>query len=101
MKTGLYRHYKGGLYVVIGTAYYHDDQEKVVIYWSIERDKFNVRPLAATRHDPDGFSTLHSTGAERFSFVREDEFLVSLARSRFEFASISESLETRVSKLET
>jgi hypothetical protein len=107
MKTGLYRHYKGGLYVVIGTVHHHEDQAKMVVYWSVERNTFNVRPLAAAPHDPDGFSTpvvvndiirFLTRDTERFSFVREDELLVGLARARFDFMSISESLETRVSK---
>ena len=31
-KTGLYRHFKGGLYTVLGVAQYSETEEKMVVY---------------------------------------------------------------------
>jgi len=59
---GIYRHYKGGLYVVIGVARYHDSGAQYVVYHPIaphddsdDSVRLNVRPLTATEDDPDGF----------------------------------------------
>ncbi len=42
---GRYRHYKGGLYVVVGTAIHSETEERLVVYRNHEERLF-VRPLA-------------------------------------------------------
>jgi hypothetical protein len=57
LKTGLYRHYKGGFYTVIGVAFHYHTREPLVLYVSHDHGSLNVRPLRGTEHDPDGFLT--------------------------------------------
>jgi hypothetical protein len=45
IKCGLWRHYKGGLYTVIGTATHHETRLPVVLYVSHTYGGLNVRPL--------------------------------------------------------
>ena len=43
---GFYRHYKGGLYFVIGIGRMTESpDEKVVVYYSFKNKTINVRPL--------------------------------------------------------
>jgi len=56
VKPGVYRHYKGGLYVVTGCAVHHETRTPMVIYVSLEHGSVNVRPVFGTPQDPDGFS---------------------------------------------
>lgn len=51
MKKGIYRHYKGKNYEVIGTAIHSETQEQFVVYRALYETKFGkdslwVRPLA-------------------------------------------------------
>jgi hypothetical protein len=51
LKKGIYRHYKGKLYHVIGVASHSETLEKVVVYKALYKTKFGrgalwVRPLA-------------------------------------------------------
>ena len=48
MKLGLYRHYKGGHYKVLGTCLHSETKEELVLYESINGDgitKYWVRPI--------------------------------------------------------
>lgn len=46
MKKGIYKHYKGNEYEVIGTAIHSETLEKMVIYKALYRDgKTWVRPI--------------------------------------------------------
>lgn len=46
LKTGLYRHFKGNLYRVIGTATHSETQEELVVYIpQYGEGKMWVRPL--------------------------------------------------------
>ena len=46
LKLGLYRHYKGGLYEVIGVAKHSETLEDLVVYKAKNnRDSLWVRPL--------------------------------------------------------
>jgi hypothetical protein len=42
---GLYAHYKGGRYRVIGVATHSESEEQLVVYQSIQTDRLFVRPL--------------------------------------------------------
>ncbi len=46
LKPGLYRHFKGNLYKVIGTAFHSETQEEMVVYIpQYGEGKMWVRPL--------------------------------------------------------
>jgi len=45
LKSGIYRHYKGGRYKLIGQAWDSVDEKSLVVYQSIEDDKIWVRAL--------------------------------------------------------
>ena len=46
-RPGLYRHYKGGEYLVIGTARHSETDELLVVYRCLyDNDSLWVRPLA-------------------------------------------------------
>lgn len=48
MKAGVYRHYKGGLYWVLGLARHSESGEKMVVYvrlYSRQGIPMNVRPF--------------------------------------------------------
>ena len=55
---GLYRHFKGGLYDVLGTARHSETGESMVLYRSREHGMLNVRPLAmwAEHVERDGYA---------------------------------------------
>lgn len=66
MKLGKYKHYKGGLYEVIGKAHHSESLEKLVIYralyktpeyeegtiWARPEDMFNGKVLVDEREVP-------------------------------------------------
>lgn len=54
-KPGLYRHYKGRLYSALALVRHHETGEPMVLYASLDRGTFNVRPLRGWKGDEDGF----------------------------------------------
>jgi len=73
LKTGIYRHYKGGLYEVLGVAFHCETLERTVVYQALHDSKefganaLWVRPL-------DSFlSSVVIDGKEqpRFEFILE------------------------------
>lgn len=46
MQLGLYRHFKGGIYEVIGIARHSETLEELVIYKSLKDQSLWVRPLS-------------------------------------------------------
>jgi hypothetical protein len=68
---GVYQHYKGDDYTVIGFAFHHDTREELVLYRSHEKGWVNARPLRGTAADPDGWLTpvRDEGGNERPRFV--------------------------------
>jgi len=56
--TGLYRHYKGGLYTAIALVTHHETRKPMVLYVSHTYGGMNVRPLYGWRGDPDGWADL-------------------------------------------
>jgi hypothetical protein len=73
MMAGIYRHYKGGLYQVLGIGQHTETDEIVVVYVALTGadlpgPRIRVRPM----HGPDGFNTRVDLGdmtQERFTFV--------------------------------
>jgi len=69
MKPGLYRHYKGGKYFVVGPAYHSESDDALVLYFPLygENPQYWVRPhsMFAETVDVDGVSR------PRFAFVRD------------------------------
>ncbi len=57
MQTGIYKHYKGGYYQVLGVAAHSETGERMVVYVSLDASmsgpRMRVRPLDG----PDGFRT--------------------------------------------
>lgn len=45
VETGVYRHFKGGMYVVLFVARSTDDLSDTVVYRSLKDDSIWVRPL--------------------------------------------------------
>ena len=46
LKTGVYQHYKGGIYNVLGVGRYSEDEtQELVIYQSVTTGDLWVRPL--------------------------------------------------------
>lgn len=71
---GLYRHYKGGFYQVLGVAQHHETREPYVIYASLGHHTLNIRPLKG--HDgefssEDGFLDILFSGEPRFARIEK------------------------------
>lgn len=68
IRTGIYRHYKGKDYLVVGTAHHSETGEALVVYRCLYDDySLWVRPLAMFSE------TIHVDGKEqpRFAFLHE------------------------------
>lgn len=88
IRPGVYRHYKGGLYVVVGFARHHETGVEMVVYHPMEPHdagdplRWNVRPVIGHYGDEDGWDTpieLTTGGGERKS-VERFTFLHALVR---------------------
>lgn len=44
MKKGIYSHFKGGMYEVLGIAIHSETEEEMVIYRSLKNNSLWVRP---------------------------------------------------------
>jgi hypothetical protein len=44
LKKGIYRHFKGGMYEVLGIAIHSETEEEMVIYRSLKNNSLWVRP---------------------------------------------------------
>ena len=51
-RPGVYKHYKGGLYVAIMLVAHHETRREMVAYVSLEHGSINVRPFASNIDDP-------------------------------------------------
>lgn len=63
--TGIYRHYKGGVYEVIGNAIHSETLEGMVVYKSLENGGLWVRPSAMWNETV----TVNGKEVKRFSRV--------------------------------
>jgi hypothetical protein len=63
IEPGVYRHYKGELYVVLGVARHHETGIQYVVYHPIKphgeekRLRVNIRPVTPQPNDPDSWTT--------------------------------------------
>jgi len=55
MDLGIYQHYKGGFYLVIGIAEHTETGQTLVIYVSLDATREGLRMRARPMHGPDGF----------------------------------------------
>lgn len=66
MQAGLYRHYKGGIYQVIGIGEHTETKQRVVVYVSLDANqpgpRIRVRPL----NGPDGWNTAAQIGPGKY-----------------------------------
>lgn len=72
IEPGIYRHYKGGHYAVIGLGMHHESREPYVIYVSLAKGTVNLRPLHPLEWDLDGFFssvTVAGQTMKRFEYV--------------------------------
>lgn len=57
MQAGIYKHYKGGYYQVLGVGAHSESDEKMVVYVSLDAalsgPRMRIRPLDG----PEGFQT--------------------------------------------
>jgi len=65
---GLYRHYKGGFYQVLGVAQHHDTRDPYVIYASLGHKTLNIRELIGGVIAPSGFCDIVQ-GVPRFALL--------------------------------
>jgi hypothetical protein len=57
MRTGIYRHYKGGYYQLIGLAEHTETGECLVVYVALEPSLPGLRLRARPLNGPDGWNT--------------------------------------------
>lgn len=72
MQAGVYKHYKGGYYQVLGVAEHTETGQKMVVYISLDAKmagpRMRVRPLKG----PEGFTTIASKDQVRFKYVGDE-----------------------------
>lgn len=71
-RVGLYQHYKGGLYTVLGIVLHHQTHLPMVRCWSHSHQSENVRPLVGWPGDPDGWEDRVEVNGEsvpRFYYI--------------------------------
>ena len=75
LRAGLYRHYKGGIYLLLGVAAHTETGELLVVYVSLDATLPGPRMRARPIDGPEGFLTpvkSHITGeafAPRFHWI--------------------------------
>lgn len=68
LKSGIYRHYKGGYYLLIGLAQHTENDHVLVIYVSLDAGMPGLRLRARPLYGPDGWN-MPVEGKERFEYV--------------------------------
>ena len=69
MKTGIYKHYKGNFYRLIGVANHSETLEKMVVYQALYDEKeLWVRPLSMWNEE---VNLKDGTKVKRFTLVEE------------------------------
>lgn len=80
LRVGIYRHYKGGLYEVLGIAHHSETLELMVIYQGLfDSEEFGPSPLWVRPYSLF-LETVNVEGKEqpRFEFVAEPSMLSSM-----------------------
>ena len=57
MNAGVYRHYKGGFYQLIGIAEHTETKEPLVVYIALDPTKPGPRIRCRPQHGPEGWET--------------------------------------------
>lgn len=81
MPHGLYRHYKGGRYLLVAVAERHTHNGDLdAIYISLTHGKHVTRPVARDSRDEDSWLDLVEwpDGERRLRFCREEPHLAAL-----------------------
>ena len=76
MNCGIYRHHKGGLYLLLGEAEHTETTERLAIYVSLDGTLPGPRIRARPLHEFIGYvkdSLGCSTGVARFEFVGDKQ----------------------------
>lgn len=67
----LYRHYKGGLYYVIGVAGDHETLDEYVVYHSLEGDnEMYIRPIDDFLSEAPSPDSIHNLTLQKYRFER-------------------------------
>ena len=69
IKNGIYKHYKGGEYKILGEGFDSQDEGAVVIYKSLKDNKIWVRPKSEFLEEVE----VKGEKKTRFEFLHEDE----------------------------
>jgi len=71
MNTGIYQHYKGGYYQLLGVAEHSETNERMAVYVSLDTrlpgPRLRVRPMAGK----NGFTTPVGS-VERFTYIGDE-----------------------------
>lgn len=57
MEAGIYKHYKGGFYQVLGVARHSETDEAMVVYVALDPTKPGPRLCVRPLSGPEGFTT--------------------------------------------
>ena len=68
LQVGIYKHFKGREYQVIGVAKHSETLEELVVYKSLENGELWVRPLSMFTQEVEA----NGQKQPRFVFVREN-----------------------------
>lgn len=101
-QPGLYRHYKGGLYMAMGLAWTHNHNGDIdVVYVSLEHGEFRTRPYAIDSRDEDYWDELlvWPDGVVRHRFSPESEKLKTLFDISGDKRRIDQAVEDTAGKI--
>lgn len=74
LKSGIYKHYKGGLYLVLGAARHSETEEKLVVYVPLYTKSGQIGPRITVRPYEMFFDEVMVKGVKfsRFAYVGEE-----------------------------
>ena len=67
IKTGIYKHFKGGTVLVYGTEAFSEDKSTLVKYIGLQNKELYARPAS----DFCGFKEIDGNNVPRFALVKE------------------------------
>ena len=66
---GIYRHFKGGIYIIEDVAFHHEDESLWVIYRNYDTEKLYVRPKDMFNSEVDKVKYPDAIQKERFKLI--------------------------------